>query len=831
MAPLLRADNVSKHFAGVQALQRVSFELRAGEIHALVGENGAGKSTLIKIITGAVQPDAGLVEVMGRIVEKNDPVTSRSLGVAVIHQQPALFLDLTAAENIALGLEKPSGWRRVDWRYRRRRAGELLERVGAAFGPDALARDLSMPEQQLVEIARALGAEARVLILDEPTASLSEREVERLFRMIRDLRGRGVGMIYISHRLEELFQVADRVTVLRDGQVVATHAMADVNPASLIRLMVGRELTAVFPKQDAARGDIVLELRGVGSRAASVSNISFHVRAGEILGLAGLVGAGRTELARILFGLHPADAGEIRLCGQRVIVRSPAHAVELGIAYVPEDRRQHGVLLDMAVAPNITLAILRQIAARGWIDGARERQLGKDFVQRLGIKTPSIDAAVGSLSGGNQQKVALARWLAAEPAVLILDEPTQGVDVGAKAEIHRLISELAGRGLAIVMISSELPEIIGMSDRIAVMHGGGLVDVVERSDATQEKLLSLALGHGEPNGVRRRLGDVVAARNGTGSLRSSALLTRETWVTLAYAALLLLLAVFAPTFFQGDKFRSILVTSAPMLVAAVGMALVILTRHIDISIGSQFSVCAVAAGLMAQAGTPMPAVALFTMALGAGLGAVNGFLVARWQLPSIVVTLATMVIIRDGLRWWREGESVKNLPASFQWLGLGQEAGQWLILGVALAVLLGMAWALRHLAAGRAVYATGSDPDAAFLIGIRPSRVVFAVFVLMGALSGLAALLNAIRFADVDASGGLGMELEVITAVVVGGVAVSGGRGTLFGPLVGVLLLGTIGSALVFLGAEAYWAKAIQGIIILVAVASDALKRKRIAKS
>jgi len=302
---------------------------------------------------------------------------------------------------------------------------------------------------------------------------------------------------------------------------------------------------------------------------------------------------------------------------------------------------------------------------------------------------------------------------------------------------------------------------------------------------------------------------------------------RELSVTLAYATLLVVLAVFAPSFFRGDKLLSIFVTSAPVLVAAVGMTVVILTRQVDISIGSQFSVCAVAAGLLAQAGAPIPLVVLAAMSFGAMLGALNGVLIAGLRLPSIVVTLATMVILREGLRWWREGESVKNLPADFQWFGLGQDVGQWLIIGVALAILITMALALRYLAAGRAVYATGSDPEAAWLVGIRPSRVVFGVFVLMGALAGLAAMLNSVRFADVDASAGLGMELEVITAVVVGGVAVSGGRGTLIGPFVGVLLLGTIGSALVFLGAEAYWAKAIQGAIILLAVASDAFNLRQ----
>jgi rhamnose transport system ATP-binding protein len=496
MNPLLQATNISKHFAGVQALRGVSFDLHAGEVHALIGENGAGKSTLINIITGAHQPDDGTLEVSGRLIQNNDPVLSRSLGIAAIHQQPALFPDLTVAENIALGLEPGGWWRRIRWGHRRRRARELLARVGASINPDAVVQDLTMPEQQLVEIARALGAEARILIMDEPTASLSEREVERLFQVIRDLRGHGVGIIYISHRLDELFQVTDRVTVLRDGSVVQTRPLAEVDRAELIRLMVGRQLTAIFPKQEVEPGDVVLELRGLGCRAGGVSNVSLSVRAGEILGLAGLVGAGRTELARILFGLTPADAGTICLRGRSVVIDSPARAVEHGIAYVPEDRRRHGVILDMAVAANASLAILKQIASLGWLDFARERNIAESFVRRLGIKTASVESPAGDLSGGNQQKVALARWLATEPSVLILDEPTQGVDVGAKAEIHRLMGELAEQGLAILMISSELPEILGMSDRIAVMHTGTVAAILDRAEATQEKVLALALGHG-----------------------------------------------------------------------------------------------------------------------------------------------------------------------------------------------------------------------------------------------------------------------------------------------------------------------------------------------
>jgi rhamnose transport system ATP-binding protein len=492
---LLKLESIAKSFAGVQALKGVSFELRAGEVHALVGENGAGKSTLIKIVTGAHRADAGSIEILGQPYRENDPVKSRALGVAAIYQQPALFPELTVAENIALGQEPPGAWRRIRWGRRRACARELLDRIGARIDPETIVSRLSMPEQQLVEIARALGSNVRILILDEPTSALSEREVENLLRVVRELRAQGVGLIYISHRLDEVLQTADRVTVLRDGNTIETRPIAGVSRADLIRLMVGREISSVYPKQTATIGDTVLELRQVGCQAARVSDVSLEVRSGEIVGLAGLVGAGRTELARILFGLTPADSGQILLRGRPVAITTPARAIELGIAYVPEDRRRHGVILEMAVAPNTTLAILRRIARRGLLDFERERTLAREFVNRFQIKTPTLDTPAGNLSGGNQQKVALARWLATEPSVLILDEPTQGIDVGAKAEIHRLMGELAARGLAILMISSEMPELLGMSDRIFVMHAGTIAGRLERAEATQESLLALALGH------------------------------------------------------------------------------------------------------------------------------------------------------------------------------------------------------------------------------------------------------------------------------------------------------------------------------------------------
>ena len=522
-AVLLQLAAVTKSFGAARALRGVSFDLRAGEVHALLGENGAGKSTLIKVITGAHQPDGGTIEIHGRRVAQLTPATARRLGIACIYQQPALFPDLSVAENIGLRLESVAALKKVNWTERHTRATELLQRLGANISPAAEARSLSMPEQQLVEIACALGAGARIVIMDEPTASLTQKEQQLLFAVVRELRASGVGVIYISHRLEEIFQLADRVTVLRDGESVGTREVTDtadsrrfrttadeiqlpicgrpesageksaLTESELIKLMVGREVSSIFPPAESELGAVVLSLKNLGCAASGVNNVSLDVRAGEVVGLAGLVGSGRTELARVLFGLTPADSGEIILHGQRATITSPEEAVAQGIAYVPEDRRRHGVILEMPVADNLTMAIHRRLFPGSWLRFGAERNLAQEFIRDLAVKTSGPDARAGSLSGGNQQKVSLARWLATKPKLLILDEPTQGVDVGAKSEIHKIIRRLAAQGMAVLMISSDLPEVLGMSDRIAVMRGGTIAAMLPGQSAAHDVMIA-ALG-------------------------------------------------------------------------------------------------------------------------------------------------------------------------------------------------------------------------------------------------------------------------------------------------------------------------------------------------
>ena len=494
-APRVELRGGSMRFGATQALDDVSIALLPGEIHALVGENGAGKSTLVKILGGIHTPDSGTIVLDGEAIALHGPAHARALGIAVVHQEPRLFPDLTVAENVFMG-DPPAGvLGSVDWGAMRRSAAALFGGLGVRMEVGDLVRGLSMADQQLIEIAKALSVEARVLILDEPTASLSAHEVERLFTIVRQLRDRGVAILFVSHRLEEVFALCDRATVFRDGRLVVTRVTSELKTGDLVRYMVGREVT-LFPKVEAPIGDVLLDVRGL-SRSDTFHDVSFTVRSGEIVGFAGLVGAGRTEIARVLFGIDRRDHGEILVDGQPVAFTSPSAALHAGIAYVPEDRHQDGLVLDFSIAANVSLPILPRLFPRLFLRASAERALANRYADQLQIRTTGVDQLVSALSGGNQQKVVLAKWLASGPRVLILDEPTRGIDIGAKVEVHRIIAELAASGLAIVLISSDLPEVLAMSDRIVVMHEGVVTAIIAHADATEERVMFAATGHAE----------------------------------------------------------------------------------------------------------------------------------------------------------------------------------------------------------------------------------------------------------------------------------------------------------------------------------------------
>ena len=484
MTALVRLQGVSKSFAGIRVLRDVDFDVQPGEVHALLGENGAGKSTLIKIIAGTHAPDSGVIRVGDDEMRAITPREAAKGGIATVYQELLLFPDLTAAENIFLGHAPKTGLGTLDWNQMRRRARELLDSLDSHdLDVDVKVGALSVANRQRIEIAKALSQNARVLIMDEPTAALADADVRRLMIVIKRLRERGVGIIYVSHKLPEIFEIADRVTVLRDGALIGTLPIAEVTEQTLVTMMVGREIDQLFPKPEPNFGATVLRVSnlGLGDR---VRDISFELRRGEILGLAGLVGSGRTELALILFGITPATSGVIELDGRPVTITSPRQAKTLGIAYVPEDRGLQGLVRPMTVAQNNSMAALSHVARGVFLDLRAEAAKAAAAIRQLGIRARGPDQIVAQLSGGNQQKVVLGKWLETAPRILIMDEPTRGIDVGAKAEIHALMGRLAQQGLAILMISSELPEVLGMSDRVLVMHGGRLVATIDRADAT-----------------------------------------------------------------------------------------------------------------------------------------------------------------------------------------------------------------------------------------------------------------------------------------------------------------------------------------------------------
>ncbi|MFJ3089175.1 sugar ABC transporter ATP-binding protein [Streptomyces sp. NPDC086838] len=497
--PVLALEGVSKSFGAVRALRGVSLRLYAGEAHALAGENGAGKSTLIKTLAGVHRPDGGSVLLDGAPVEFHGPADARDAGVAVIYQEPTLFPDLSIAENIFMGRQPRRSLGRVDHRAVKDATSALFHRLGVDLDPDQPARGLSIADQQLVEIAKALSFEARVLIMDEPTAALTGSEVARLFGVVETLREQGAAVLFISHRLEEIFGLCQRVTTLRDGAWVASEPLDGLTEDDLVRRMVGRDLDELYPKQDAEIGEVALSVRRL-TREGVFTDVSFEVRRGEIVGLAGLVGAGRSEVARAVFGVDRFDGGEVQVLGRALRPGAPSLAMHAGLALVPEDRRAQGLVMDMSIERNIGLTGFADTSRAGLMNRGAERSRALDWSVRLQVKYARLADVVGTLSGGNQQKVVLAKWLATGPQVLIVDEPTRGIDVGTKAEVHRLLSSLAAEGVAVLMISSDLPEILGMADRVLVMYEGRLTAELPRSEANEETVMAAATGRTAPGG-------------------------------------------------------------------------------------------------------------------------------------------------------------------------------------------------------------------------------------------------------------------------------------------------------------------------------------------
>ncbi|MEJ6782177.1 ATP-binding cassette domain-containing protein [Aminobacter sp. Piv2-1] len=818
---------ITKAFGGTVALRSASFDLRAGEVLALLGENGAGKSTCVKLIAGVYAPTEGSVLLDGRSVVFHSPQDAQAAGIAVMHQHPGLFPDLSLAENIYLGHMPRDRFGGIDGAAMLDGARRVLTMVGLDAPAGTRLGELRTSEQQLVEIARALSLDARVLIMDEPTAALSQREVERLFDVVDNLRRRGVAMMFVGHRMDEIFRIADRIAVLRDGRLIDIRPKANLDRSAAIAMMVGREIGGLYPERGRCPGKLILETRGL-SKDGVFSNIDLNLHEGEVLGLGGLVGSGRTEIARVLFGIDRPDAGEILIDGRAVVFNNTRDAMDHRIAYVSEDRLGQSLVMDFSILDNAVLPIVGQAAPHGLY--SRERAIGlvADWLGRMKLRFAGYEQPVNQLSGGNQQKVALAKWLRTEPRILILDEPTQGIDVGTKAEVHAMIAELARQGLAIVLISSEMPELIGMCDRIVALREGQKTGEFDGRTATQEKVLEAATRSSDLEQAASAA-VVLNKRAGTGPLEF--LKRREFGLLAAMIAVVVPVAIMNPRMLSAANVTAVAMDASLLIVAALAQMLVLLTRNIDLSIASVIGLAAYMAASMVQAhpGIDIAVGVSAACAVGLAAGLLNGLIVTKGKIPAIVVTLASMSILRGFNSLWAAGDQVSADEVTQTWLDMTSHKVLGLPLIVVLAaVILAASYVLLYRTAfGRELYATGSNPDGARLIGIPADRRIIAAFAIAGLLGGICGALWASRYATVDARVALGFELTVIASAVVGGVAIRGGSGTLLGIVLGSLTLLVIKNGLTLVRVDPLWLQGVYGLVILVAVSIDALIVRR----
>jgi len=815
-APLIELVGVSRSYPGVQALDRVSFDVLPGEVHALVGENGAGKSTLINILSGLVAAESGEIRFAGRPMSWDSPIHARRHGILTVHQEAELFPTLSVAENMALEQGLPVTWGCwVEWWRVRKEAASAIAVLGEPLDVRQPAGRLSVAMRHMTQIAAAVTRRARVLILDEPTSALTARETDWLFDQIARLKRDGVAIVYISHRQEEVFRLADRITVLRDGHRVWSGRRGNIDRDELIRHMVGREYAATIRRSSAAPESrerlVVQALTAVDGR---FSNISLTARGGEILALYGLIGSGRTEWAQTVFGLRRVSAGTITVDAHRVSPRNPADAVAAGIAYLPEDRLREGLFRGLSVRANTVPAALRELSRGALASVHREQDATRDQVQSLGIKCRDIEQPVGELSGGNQQKVVLARWLLSNPKVLILDEPTRGVDLGAKAEIHRLLGTLAASGVAIVMISSDLAEVLAHSDRLAVFREGQIAREFNTCDVTPEQVTSAALPMESET-------QIANPRRATRARH----LSTEAPLACALAAVFVALGLTTHSFLSFANLSGLLASASILTILSLGAALVILAGAIDISLGSILALSAGVSGLLLKlpyaAEVVIPLAVCGGLAAGAALGLTNAVLSIVGRVHPIVITLGTMTIYRGMLLGLTGGDTITDLPRAFTSWATSSKAGLPGSAWVGLATIFLAAIFLAYTRWGRHLLAVGSSPSAARLAGISRARSWLVAFGGGGLLAATAGLVELAQTGALQSGMGTGYELQGIAAAVIGGVSISGGRGSVLGVCLGAMLLSTIYNGLVLWQVSGHHYALVTGLLLLAAVLAD----------
>ncbi len=836
--PALQVERLSKSFPGVQACDAVDFECLPGEVHALVGENGAGKSTLMKMLAGVLAPDSGAITLRGASFQPRNPREAQEAGISIIYQEFNLLPELTVAQNIYLGREPVGRLGLLNTEGLEKAASALLERFKLEVDPQERVYRLSVAERQIVEIAKALSFKADILIMDEPTSALTTSEIERLFAIIDTLKGQGVGIIYVSHRLDEVFEIADRVSVLKDGCFMGTLDVAETNKADLIRLMVGRPLAETFPPKGEIRGKVALEVNDL-VKDEVLKHVSFVLSYGEIVGLAGLVGSGRTQLAKVIFGTEVADSGTILLEGQELRRGNPKESVRRGLSLVPEDRMAEGLMLNLTVRQNVALASLERRQRFGFIQKALESKIISKLVSDLNIHTPSLEQQVAYLSGGNQQKVALAKWLATDAQVIIFDEPTRGIDVGTKVELYGLMRRLADMGKAILMISSELIEIIGLSDRILVMSEGRIVGELSPEEATEENILTMAYGLGSstsaaispppaaampavrPTRVLEPLRSVLTGLPRVQSAIESVIASGNLPVLAVYmilAALIVAGTVLSPTFSRPINLENIMRQATALAIVSVGQTLLMIAGGVDLSVSAVITLVVLAGASIMQGQDTMIVPALAAgLAVGLVMGLVNAFTVIRLRVQPFIATLGTMTVGR-GIALAYTKIPVGRIAPSYLFLSQGKI----LIIPVALFILvitLALAmFLLRRTRLGTYFYAIGGNAEVARTAGISVNRTRLTSYLICGLAAAASGLYLLSRMGVGDPTVGPGYEFDSLTATIVGGTTFAGGRGGVVGTMGGVLMIAVLSNLLNLLNVSTWYQQIAKGLIIIVAV-------------
>ena len=878
---ILKMADITKKFSGIRALDCVNLMIERGEIHALCGENGAGKSTLMNVLSGLYPYGSydGEIFYDGKLCQFKDLKDSEEKGIVIIHQELALSPYLSVKENIFLGNEQAERGV-IDWELTEKKTYELLNKVGLSIDPNLLVSQIGVGQQQLVEIAKALSKSVRLLILDEPTAALNEEESANLLRLIRELKEQGVTSIIISHKLNEIVDIADRITILRDGQTIETLENEMISEERIIRGMVGRDLVDRYPERKPDIGEVYFKVEDwtvyhpLDQERIINDHINLHLKKGEIVGIAGLMGAGRTEFAMSLFGHSYGSkiSGRISKEGAEISVKTVPSAIANGLAYVSEDRKSLGLNLLMDIRENVTLSSLDKISQKGVLDKEKEVTEAENFRKKMRIKTNSIHQIVSSLSGGNQQKVVLSKWLMTQPDILFLDEPTRGIDVGAKYEIYTIIEEMAANGKAVCLISSELPEILGMCDRIYTMKRWGKLEQAKNLTDKKEKKLNL-------------------------KSRAADLFGRYSMVIILAGLLIAFQLMTDGIFWRPLNITNLVLQNSHILVLAAGMLLVVLLGHVDLSVGSVMAFVGAIAGMMMVNRQMNPWVTVITcLAVGGLIGAWQGFWVAYAGIPAFIVTLAGLLMFRGLTQVVLGGQSLAPFPAVFQKMSTGYlpdlsegsslhfltlilgmiitivlVVGQWrtrnrrknhlfevesptaflvkavftavVVLGITyifasyqgypiILIILGLIVAAygfltNKTVAGRQIYATGGNRKAAELSGIKTKRITFWVFVNMGVMAALAGLVLAARLNAATPQAGTSMELDAMAAVYFGGASTSGGIGTIMGAIVGGLVMGVLNNGMSILGVGVDWQQAIKGLILLLAVVLDLYNKKK----